>query len=85
MVKNLFILFRLSVLKLIRLYQKTLSPDHGPLSLFHPWPGVCKFRPTCSEYAYQAIAKYGLLKGGFKVLGRILRCHPWSRGGWDEP
>lgn len=83
---------KLLVLKLIRLYQKTFSPDHGPFSLLHPWParraggtGVCKFRPTCSEYAYLAIEKYGLLKGGVKSLKRIFRCHPWSRGGWDQP
>ena len=83
MIKNIFILPKVIVLHIIRLYQKTLSPDHGPLSLFHPWPGVCKFRPTCSEYTYQAIEKYGLLKGALKAFYRIFRCHPWSHGGWD--
>jgi uncharacterized protein len=73
------------VLKSIRFYQKTFSPDHGIFSILHPWPGACKFRPTCSEYAYQAIVKYGLLKGGFKALKRIFRCHPWAKGGWDPP
>lgn len=77
--------FQLIVLKLIRFYQKTFSPDHGPFSLIHPWPGVCKFQPTCSEYAYQAIEKYGLIKGCFKAIKRICRCHPWSRGGYDPP
>ncbi|MCH7759116.1 membrane protein insertion efficiency factor YidD [Patescibacteria group bacterium] len=76
---------KLLTLKLIRLYQKTLSPDHGLVSLLHPWPGVCKFRPTCSEYAYQSIEKYGLMKGIFNSLKRLFRCHPWSQGGWDPP
>ena len=80
-----FVWIKLLVLKLIRFYQKTFSPDHGRFSLIHPWTGVCKFQPTCSEYAYQAIVKYGLLKGGFKAIKRILRCHPWSKGGWDPP
>lgn len=75
--------FRYLVLRLIRFYQKYFSPDRGLFSLLHPFPGACRFRPTCSEYAYQAIEKYGLLKGGFKTIFRILRCHPFSKGGWD--
>ncbi len=66
----------------IRLYQKLLSPDHGPLSSRFPG-GYCRFRPTCSEYSLLAFKKYGFLKGGLLALGRILRCHPWSKGGWD--
>ena len=76
---------RFVILKLIRVYQKTFSPDHGPFSFIHPWPGTCKFRPTCSEYAYQAIKKYGIIVGTYKILMRVLRCHPWSKGGWDPP
>lgn len=75
--------FRYLVLRLIQIYQKYFSPDRGLLSLLHPFPGACRFRPTCSEYAYQAIEKYGLFKGGFKTIFRILRCHPFSKGGWD--
>jgi len=82
---QIFYWLRWLVLKFIRFYQKTFSPDHGFFSFIHPWPGACKFQPTCSEYAYQAIEKYGLLKGGIKSIGRILRCHPWSKGGWDKP
>lgn len=82
---NLLVFPKLSILKLIRFYQKTFSPDHGPFSLIHPWPGVCKFRPTCSEYAYLAIDKYGIVKGSLKAIWRILRCNPWSKGGWDKP
>ncbi len=65
-------------LQLIRLYQATLSPDHGP------WrrPG-CIYQPTCSEYTYQAIEKYGIIKGTFLGAKRIGRCHPWAKGGYD--
>ena len=48
-------------------------------------PPACRFTPTCSVYASQAIAKYGLLKGGAKAVWRVLRCHPFSAGGVDEP
>ena len=47
-------------------------------------PPSCRFRPTCSEYTAQAIEKYGVLKGGLLGLWRILRCHPFSKGG-DDP
>jgi len=73
---------RLFVLKLIRIYQKTLSFDHGLFSLFFP-NGYCRFRPTCSEYGYQAIEKYGVIKGGLMALRRVLRCNPFSKGGND--
>jgi putative membrane protein insertion efficiency factor len=71
------------VLKLIRLYQKTLSPDHGIFSKKYP-QGYCRYNPSCSEYTYEAIEKYGLLKGGLKGGYRILRCNPFSKGG-DDP
>ncbi len=82
---NLLTFFKSFILKLIRFYQKTLSPDHGPFSSIYPSYGTCKFRPTCSEYAYQAINKYGIAKGSLKAIWRILRCNPWSNGGWDKP
>ncbi|MFA6553633.1 MAG: membrane protein insertion efficiency factor YidD [Patescibacteria group bacterium] len=69
-------------LSLIRLYQRTLSPDHGVWSYRHPY-GYCRFHPTCSEYAHQAISRHGMVKGGFLSIKRIGRCHPWSRGGYD--
>lgn len=69
-------------LKLIKLYQKTLSLDHGPMA--HRYPGgFCRFKPTCSQYTYEAIDKYGCFKGSFLGAWRILRCNPWSRGGND--
>jgi uncharacterized protein len=78
-------LIKIFLLKLIRFYQKYFSPDTSPLSLIHPFFGACKFQPTCSEYAYQAIEKFGVFKGLIKAITRILRCHPFSRGGWDPP
>lgn len=69
---------------LIRLYQKTLSPDHGILKSVFPF-GYCKFKPTCSEYAYQAIDRHGFFRGSLKAFLRILRCNPCSRGGIDFP
>ena len=68
--------------RVIRFYQKSLSPDHGFLSRRFS-SGYCRFRPTCSEYSLAAFKKYGFLKGGLLSIGRILRCHPWSKGGWD--
>lgn len=66
----------------IRIYQKIFSFDHGLLKFLYPH-GFCRFRPTCSEYAYDAIQKYGVIKGTYLGARRILRCHPWSHGGWD--
>jgi uncharacterized protein len=73
---------RLFVLKLIKTYQKTLSFDHGFIKIFFPG-GYCKYHPTCSEYGYQAIEKYGIIKGGSMAFWRILRCNPFSKGGYD--
>jgi uncharacterized protein len=62
------------ILALIGTYQKLLSPlmGHG-----------CRFSPTCSCYAQEAVEKYGVIRGGGLALWRILRCGPWSRGGID--
>lgn len=68
----------------IRLYQKTLSYDHGPMKALYP-DGYCQFYPSCSEYGVRAIMKYGVMRGYMKALWRVLRCHPWSAGGVDEP
>ncbi|MCX6817029.1 MAG: membrane protein insertion efficiency factor YidD [Candidatus Beckwithbacteria bacterium] len=59
-------------LKLIRFYQSASWRTRS-----------CRFIPTCSQYSYEAIAKYGILKGGFLSLKRIIKCHPWSKGGYD--
>ena len=66
---------RLALLGLIRLYQasyaKTLPPDS------------CRFYPSCSHYGYQAIYKYGVLRGGIMAIWRVLRCNPFNPGGYD--
>ena len=63
------------VLALIRFYQVTISRALPS--------GTCRFHPTCSHYGYQAIAKYGLLRGGWMAFRRILRCQPFNPGGFD--
>ncbi|MFA4871716.1 MAG: membrane protein insertion efficiency factor YidD [Patescibacteria group bacterium] len=73
---------RYFLLRLIRIYQKTLSFDQGVFKVFFP-NGYCRFHPSCSEYGYQAIEKYGIIRGGLKALGRIFRCNPFSKGGND--
>ncbi|MFC1598414.1 membrane protein insertion efficiency factor YidD [Patescibacteria group bacterium] len=73
---------RITLLSVITLYQRTLSLDHGPLSRFFPFLG-CRFHPSCSQYTYEAIARYGAIKGTWKGIKRVLRCHPFSRGGHD--
>lgn len=64
------------VVKIVRFYQIAISPLFGP---------CCRFTPTCSQYCLLAIQKYGVFVGVLKTFWRILRCHPFSRGGWDPP
>ena len=71
------------ILRAIRLYQRTLSPDHGVFKGRYPY-GYCRYHPTCSDYGYEAVKKYGVIKGVFKAIWRILRCNPWSKGGVDN-
>ncbi len=68
------------ILKLIKIYQKTFSPDHG--LIFTSTVG-CRFYPSCSEYTYEAVKRHGITKGLFKGFLRILRCSPLSKGGID--
>ncbi|MFA6995525.1 MAG: membrane protein insertion efficiency factor YidD [Patescibacteria group bacterium] len=70
------------IIALIKIYQKTLSFDSGPLKIFYPH-GFCRFTPTCSQYGVEALEKYGIIRGGLKTSWRILRCNPWSKGGYD--
>ena len=67
--KKLFLL-------LIRFYQRCISTA---------FPARCRFRPTCSAYAYEAITKYGALKGGWLAAKRICRCHPFNHDDWYDP
>ncbi|MEK7534890.1 MAG: membrane protein insertion efficiency factor YidD [Patescibacteria group bacterium] len=73
-------MFRSLVVGLIGLYQKTLSPDHGPLRVFG---GTCRFAPTCSEYTKQAVKRFGVVKGLALGAKRVGRCHPLTAGGYD--
>ncbi len=81
-VNFLLTLPRKPFLLLIQIYQNTISPDHGPFKFMFP-QGYCRFNPTCSEYGYQVLKKYGLILGVPKLVWRILRCNPWSAGGND--
>jgi putative membrane protein insertion efficiency factor len=65
---------RAPLLGMVRVYRAALSPMLGP---------ACRFEPTCSVYAEQAIARYGACRGSYLALRRLLRCHPFSRGGLD--
>ena len=64
------------LLSLLRFYSRRISPA---------FPARCRFRPTCSAYAYQAISKYGAVKGGWLAFRRLLRCHPFYKGNWYDP
>lgn len=59
---------------LIQLYQWTLSPLLG---------ARCRFAPSCSHYAMEAVTAHGVVKGGWLAVRRVLRCHPWSKSGYD--
>ena len=69
-------MMRRILLAMIRFYQKHISPLHGP---------CCRFVPTCSQYALEAVRKYGALKGGYLAVRRILRCHPFYKGDLNDP
>lgn len=65
---------RQSILVVIRLYRKLASPLLPP---------ACRFFPSCSEYAYLAVEKYGARRGGWLAIRRLFRCHPFVEGGYD--
>ena len=64
------------MLAAIRFYQRHVSPA---------FPRRCRFEPTCSQYAVEAITKYGALKGGWLAFRRILRCNPFHKGDYYDP
>jgi len=80
--KKLLFLPRVIVLFLIRVYQKTFSPDHGVSKHNFPF-GFCRYTPSCSMYAYDAVKKYGVIVGGLLAFWRVLKCNPFSKGGYD--
>ncbi|MCL2200575.1 MAG: membrane protein insertion efficiency factor YidD [Oscillospiraceae bacterium] len=63
-----------ALIAVIRFYRRNISPLSPP---------NCRYMPTCSAYTLQAVEKYGALKGGWLGLRRILRCHPFRKGGYD--
>jgi putative membrane protein insertion efficiency factor len=65
-----------TLIGLARVYQWTLRPIFG---------NRCRFTPTCSNYFIQAVQKYGAVRGSFRGVARICRCHPWHPGGYDPP
>ena len=67
-------MFKSVGIALIKVYRRLISPM---------LPSSCRFTPSCSLYTLQAIERYGLLKGGFMGARRLLRCHPFSEGGYD--
>ena len=67
---------------LIKVYQKALSPDHSWVSGYFP-DGFCRYTPSCSEYAKQALGRHGLIKGLYLAFRRVLRCNPWASFGPD--
>ncbi len=64
------------LLWLIRFYRRHISPLHSP---------CCRFSPTCSQYALEAVSKYGALRGGYLALRRLLRCNPFNKGDYYDP
>jgi uncharacterized protein len=65
---------RMAVAGIIRIYQKLVSPAISP---------KCRFQPTCSAYALEAVSKHGVIRGGWMALRRIGKCHPLHPGGYD--
>jgi putative membrane protein insertion efficiency factor len=63
-----------AALVVIRFYQRAISPY---------FPPSCRYYPTCSEYAFEAVKKHGFIRGSFLAIKRILRCHPFHVGGYD--
>ena len=83
--KNPFQIPRNSELALIKLYQKTLSLDHGLMGKANPNLRACKFTPTCSEYGYGVVERYGIFKGNYLAIKRVIRCNPWADVGQYDP
>ena len=67
-------LLALPLISIVRFYQICISPLKPP---------TCRFTPTCSQYALQALRKYGLIKGSWLTVKRLAKCHPWGGSGYD--
>jgi len=71
------------ILILIKIYQKFFSFDKGYIGAIFGYPKICRYTPTCSEYTYSAIEKYGVILGTLKGSKRIFFCNPFCKGGYD--
>lgn len=71
------------VLKLIKLYQKSAFLNNEIFKTLFLTDKICRFEPSCSNYTYQAVEKYGPSKGLYLGFKRIIRCHPFSKGGYE--
>jgi putative membrane protein insertion efficiency factor len=71
------------VLFLIRAYRQSWFFRSPLLKFLFLSDAACRFQPTCSEYTYQAIKSYGIMRGSLLSLRRIIKCHPWNQGGYD--
>ena len=74
-------IFQNTIIKIVKQYQKYLSPDHSFWAKNNP--PYCQHIPSCSEYMIEAVEKKGAIKGSIKGVFRIMRCMPWSKGGYD--
>ena len=72
--KAILRILSLPFIALIKIYQWVISPWFGP---------KCRFTPTCSNYAIEALRKHGIIKGGWLAAKRIASCHPWGKSGYD--
>lgn len=73
------------LMALIKIYQKTLSYDHGLMGKLFPNTRYCRYTPSCSEYGYTAIERFGSIKGGYMAFKRVMRCHPWAKYDHYDP
>lgn len=71
------------ILASIRFYKSTAFFHQGIFRTLYISDSICRFEPTCSVYTYKAVEKYGSTKGLWLGLKRILKCHPWNKGGYD--
>ena len=76
-------MIKTNLLSFIRLYQKTSFFHLAIFKTLFMSDQVCKYIPTCSEYTYEAVEKYGSMKGSWLGFKRIIRCHPFAKGGYD--
>ena len=83
--RKLLLIPRNIELSIIKIYQKTFSLDHGLLGKANPNLRACKFTPTCSEYGYEVVKRYGIFKGNYLAIKRVLRCNPWALPGQYDP